>query len=64
MPLMRSCKDVTRLVLQSQDRSLHPWESVSLHLHWLACGGCKRFRDQQRFMRTALDRWKRYREEP
>ena len=63
MPLMRSCKDVTRLVLQSQDRSLRPLESMSMHLHWLACSSCKHFRDQQRLMRTALDRWKRYRED-
>ena len=63
MPLMRSCKDVTRLVLQSQDRPLRPLESVSLRLHWLACSSCKHFRDQQRLMRTALDRWKRYRED-
>ena len=63
MPLMRSCKDVTRLVLQSQDRPLRPLESMSMHLHWLVCSSCKHFRDQQRLMRTALDRWKRYRED-
>ena len=62
MPLMRSCKDVTRLVLQSQDRPLRPMETLSLQLHWLACKGCRRFKDQQRLMRVALDRWKLYRD--
>jgi hypothetical protein len=62
MPLMRTCKDVTRLVLQSQDRRLRPMEAVSLRLHWLACRSCHRFKDQQRLMRVALDRWKLYRD--
>ena len=62
MKIRRSCKDVTRLVLESQDRPLHGLESVSLRLHWLACGSCRRFSDQQRLMRVALDRWKLYRD--
>ena len=37
-------------------------EALSLRLHWLACGGCRRFRDQQQLMRQALDRWKQYRD--
>ncbi len=62
MKIRRSCKDVTRLVLESQDRPLKAMESVSLHLHWLACNSCRRFNDQQRLMRVALDRWKLYRD--
>ena len=62
MKILRSCKDVTRLVLESQDRPLKTLESVSLRLHWLACSSCSRFRDQQRLMRVALDRWKLYRD--
>ena len=62
MTLMRSCKDVAHLVLESQDRRLRKTEALSMRLHWLACGGCRRFRDQQRLMRVALDRWKQYRE--
>lgn len=59
MKLRRTCRDVTRLVLESQDRPLKPLESVSLRLHWLACDGCRRFRDQQRVMQAALARWRR-----
>ena len=62
MKLRRSCKEVTRLVLESQDRPLKTLEAVSLRLHWLACSSCSRFRDQQRLMRLALDRWKLYRD--
>jgi hypothetical protein len=62
MALMRTCKDVTRLVLESQDRPLRPLESVSLRLHWLICDRCRVFRRQQQVMRVALDRWKTYRD--
>ena len=62
MKILRSCRDVTRLVLESQDRPLRPLENLSLHLHWLMCNGCRRFRDQQKLMRVALDRWRSYRQ--
>jgi len=62
MKLMRSCRDVTRLVLESQDRPLRPLESMSLRMHWLICDGCRRFRDQSRFMKQAMDSWRQYRE--
>lgn len=64
MKIRRTCRDVTRLVLESQDRPLRPLESLSLRLHWLACGGCRRFRSQQQLMRVALDRWRGYRDGP
>lgn len=60
--LHRTCRDVTRLVLESQDRPLRPLESVSLRLHWMICERCRRFRQQQRLMRVALDRWRSYRD--
>ena len=62
MKIRRTCQEVTRLVLQSQDRRLRPLEKASLQLHWLACRRCRDFRSQQRLMRAALDRWKTYRD--
>ena len=56
MKIRRTCRDVTRLVLESQDRPLGALEALSLRLHWLACGGCRRFRSQQQLMRQAMDR--------
>jgi len=58
MKIRRTCRDVTRLVLESQDRPLSGLESLSLRLHWLACSGCRRFRLQQQFMRQAMGRWR------
>lgn len=60
--ILRSCRDVTRLVLEGHDRPLRPLERVSMRLHWLMCDGCRRFRDQQALMRVALDRWRGYRD--
>ena len=62
MKIRRSCKDVTGLVLESHDRPLSTLEALSLRLHWLACSSCSRFKDQQRLIRVALDRWKLYRD--
>ena len=58
IPLRRTCREVTRLVLESQDRPLALVDAASLRLHWLACDGCRRFRDQQKLIRRALDQWK------
>ena len=63
MKLLRTCREVAHLVLESQDRPILPGESVAMRLHWLMCLNCRRFRDQQKLMRVALDRWKTYREE-
>ena len=62
MKIRRTCQEVTRLVLQSQDRPLRALEKASLQLHWLACQRCRDFRLQQKLMRAALDRWKTYRD--
>ena len=62
MKIRRTCLEVTRLVFESQDRTLGPIERVALRLHWLACDSCRRFHQQQRVMRLALDRWKTYRD--
>ena len=62
MKILQTCRDVTRLVLESQDRPLRLLETVSLRLHWMVCDGCRRFRSQQQLMRVALDRWRGYRD--
>lgn len=63
MFLMRNCREVTALVLQGQDRRLRPLERLTLRLHWLACDGCRRFRDQARLMDQAMGRWRQYRDD-
>lgn len=53
-PLIRNCREVTRLVLEGEDRTLGVGERAVLRLHWAVCEGCSRFRDQVALMRGAL----------
>ncbi|HFQ91671.1 MAG TPA: zf-HC2 domain-containing protein [Chromatiales bacterium] len=50
---MLSCKEVSKLISLSQDRSLSPWERVSVRLHLLACKLCRRYRKQLIFLTRA-----------
>jgi hypothetical protein len=58
----RNCREVTRLVLESEERPLSVLEQVSLRLHWRVCAACSRFREQAKTMRMALGRWRSYRD--
>lgn len=53
-PLIRNCREVTRLVLEGEDRALRASERIVLRLHWVVCERCSRFRDQVALMRGAL----------
>ena len=37
MDLKRSCREVTRLVLESEDRDLTTTETLALQMHWRIC---------------------------
>ena len=53
---MLSCKEVTELVSQSQDRELTVSERVALNLHLTICKGCRNFEAQIGLMRRAFQR--------
>jgi len=59
----RSCREVTRLVLESEDRELPLADRMALQIHWRICDGCTKFRDQALLMRGAMKRWRRYSDE-
>ncbi len=63
MRFERSCREVTRLVLESQDRELPLADKLALQIHWRICDGCTKFRDQTELMREAMKRWRSYRDE-
>lgn len=63
MKLRRSCREVTRLVLESEERQLTLTERTALQFHWMACTNCTRFKGQAEVMREAVKRWRKYREE-
>lgn len=51
---MLNCREVTRLVSESQERKLSVVEKMSLNLHLMMCDGCKNFSLQVPFLRKAM----------
>ncbi len=62
MKLHRSCREVTRLVLQGQDRQLALGERIGVRLHMMICKACPRFAQQVALMHDAMGRWRQYAE--
>lgn len=56
MDLKRSCREVTCLVLESEDRELAATERLAMEMHWRICDTCRKFREQARLMRAAMAR--------
>ncbi|MCC6880463.1 MAG: zf-HC2 domain-containing protein [Rhodocyclaceae bacterium] len=54
---MLSCKEITRLVSESQERRLSVIERVQLEMHLAMCKGCANFRKQMDFLRVACRRY-------
>ena len=59
---MRSCVEVTHLVLAGQDRALDPIERQAVRMHWRVCEGCRHFARHMRLTRAALAAWRQQRE--
>ena len=57
-----NCRDVTRLVLEGEDRRLRLSERLGVRVHMLICKACPKFARQVQFMRGAMGRWKQYAE--
>lgn len=55
---MLSCREVTRLISQREDRPLSYGERVKLRLHLSVCTACTRFSRQLAFLRRALLRYR------
>jgi hypothetical protein len=52
--MILSCKEVTRLVSEGQDRRLGLRERLALRLHFAICEGCRNVNGQLAFLRRAL----------
>jgi hypothetical protein len=55
---MRTCKEVSVLLSQAQERPLGRAEQWAVTLHLLICRGCSNFRRQLQFLRTAVHRYR------
>lgn len=60
LPLMRSCKEVTALVIAREDRELPLREKVALRVHMAICKACPTFERQVMTMRNAMKQWRNY----
>ncbi len=61
--LPRNCREVSRLILQRQDRRLSLVERLAVRFHLRICLMCTRFTGQVELMNRAMGQWKRYAEQ-
>jgi predicted DNA-binding ribbon-helix-helix protein len=54
---MLSCKEITHLLSEAQDRKITLSERVNLEMHLAICKGCKNFKNQMSFLREACQRY-------
>ncbi len=59
---MLNCREVTRLVLEGEDRHLSLGERVGVRVHLWICKACPAFTRQVRLMRSAMGSWRAYRD--
>jgi predicted anti-sigma-YlaC factor YlaD len=50
---MLKCKTVTRLLSEAQERGLTTMERMRLAMHLAMCPGCRNYKTQIGFLRTA-----------
>ena len=55
---MLSCKEVSRLLSQGEERRLTLFERVRLRLHLRVCAACGHFAGELAFMRRAMQRYR------
>jgi hypothetical protein len=60
LPLMRTCKEVSAIVVAREDRDLARTEAVMLRLHMAMCKACPHFERQILTMRNAMKQWRNY----
>ena len=58
----RNCREVTRLILERENRRLTALERIAVRLHLSICLMCTRFTGQVKLMNRAMAHWKAYAE--
>ena len=53
-----SCKDVSRLLSQEQEKPMSSWTRVKVNWHLAVCSMCRAFDKQLRFLREAMRRYR------
>ena len=60
VPLMKTCKEITALVVAREDRHLGLADRLALRVHMAICDACPRFERQMLTMRNGLREWRNY----
>ena len=60
MPLMRTCKEASALMVAREDQPLPLRERLALRLHLVICVACPRFERQLITLRLAMKQWRNY----
>ena len=60
MPLMRTCKEASALMVAREDQPLPLRERLALRLHLAICVACPRFERQLITLRLAMKQWRNY----
>jgi predicted anti-sigma-YlaC factor YlaD len=60
---MLTCKEVSVLLSQAEDRRLGAMERLTLEAHLKLCEGCRQFHEQLGFLRRAIRRHPALRDE-
>lgn len=55
--IIPSCKEVSELLSQAQERPLTLKEKFGVYIHLPLCEGCRNFLKQLRFIRVAVQRY-------
>ena len=53
-----SCKDVSHLLSQAEERPMSPWERMCVTWHLAVCSMCRAFERQLTLMRDAMRRYR------
>jgi predicted anti-sigma-YlaC factor YlaD len=56
MKLQLTCKEVSRLISDGQDKDLPPNERARVRLHFVICETCRDVNEQMGFLRRAMAR--------
>lgn len=54
---MKTCKEVHRLVIAGQDRTLPLPQRIAVRIHLIMCSACRRFEAQMDLLRQAVRRF-------
>lgn len=63
IPLHRTCREVTAILVAREDRNLSLPDRLALRIHMVICDTCPRFERQILTMRNGFRQWRNYTEQ-